>query len=457
MGDTFTEDVEKMIASVRDNAITIARSGNGVGKSFSAARLGVFFLICFPDSQVWLTAAPPERNLKDILWAHILDIKQRKPKVFSGFSDRRLKIQRSALSFIEGVSIPMQGTSAERESKFSGKHSPHLIFIVDEGDAVPEEVYKGIESCMSSEYVRLLILFNPRSPSGIIYEMEKRGKANVVELSAFRHPNVITGRDVIPGAVSRNVTVRRINEWTRPLSEDETNAAIKKEEGGTLDENLFDVPDFLVGATAVGTNGSEYPPLPAGKRKVMESAFLYMVLGRYPGIGSKQLIADIWIDAAVTRWKNYVALNGERAPAGVRPVLGADIAEFGGDNNCCAIRYGGYVPHLKVWGGLDADLSADLLLKIYLDVNAETAKIDGLGVGSVVAPRMVRLGRERGVDISAWSVKASEKPSKMTRTDIGEFYSMRDEIGWRTREWLRSDPTAMIPPDPMLIEELKSY
>ena len=58
-------------------------------------------------------------------------------------------IIRSDKSFIQGVAIPMSGSPEEREAKFSGKHSPVLIFIVDEGDAVPEEVYKGIEGCMS--------------------------------------------------------------------------------------------------------------------------------------------------------------------------------------------------------------------------------------------------------------------------------------------------------------------
>lgn len=458
LGDEFTQDVVNVINSVNVNSITIARSANSVGKSFAAARIAIYFLKCFTDAQVWLTAAPPERNLRDILWAHILDVKTRKPSLFAEFNDRRMKIVRrfNSLSFLEGVSIPMQGTAAVREAKFSGKHAPHLIFIVDEGDAVPEEVYKGIESCMTSEYVRLLVLFNPRAPTGIIYEMEKKGLANVVELSALRHPNVITGKDVIPGAVSRGVTVRRINEWTRPLSEDEDIAAAKREESGDPDKTIFSVPKYLENSVAVSTSGNKFDPLPMGRRKILEDGFYYMVLGQYPGIGSKQLIADSWIDDAVNRRKNYVALYGEIPPPGILPVIGADIAEFGGDNNCACIRYGGFVAQFRVWAGLDPDQSADKLVEIHLEVNADTSKIDGMGVGSGVAPRMVRTGRDKGYDISAWSVKVSEKPSKMTHTELGEFYSMRDEMAWRCREWLRLDPTAMLPDDPMLKEELKA-
>ena len=41
-------------------------------------------------------------------------------------------------------------------------------------------------------------------------------------MSAFDHPNVIYGDDkIVPGAVTREKTARRINDWTIPLEEDE--------------------------------------------------------------------------------------------------------------------------------------------------------------------------------------------------------------------------------------------
>ena len=64
---------------------------------------------------------------------------------------------------------------------------------------------------------RLLVMFNPRAEQGAPYRMIRDKVANVVELSAFEHPNVLTGENIIPGAVDRQTTVRRINQWTRPL------------------------------------------------------------------------------------------------------------------------------------------------------------------------------------------------------------------------------------------------
>jgi hypothetical protein len=65
---------------------------------------------------------------------------------------------------------------------------------------------------MSGGDARLLVMFNPRAELGEAYRMARDGRANVVRLSAMNHPNVLAGEDIIKGAVTRETTVRRINE-----------------------------------------------------------------------------------------------------------------------------------------------------------------------------------------------------------------------------------------------------
>ncbi len=67
LGETFTDDVKKLMESVRDNPITLAKSANAVGKTHAAARVSVWWYKCFPDSQIFTGAAPPESNLNDFL------------------------------------------------------------------------------------------------------------------------------------------------------------------------------------------------------------------------------------------------------------------------------------------------------------------------------------------------------------------------------------------------------
>jgi hypothetical protein len=335
----------------------------------------------------------------------------------------------------------MSGTPEQRQAKFSGKHAPFLLFIVDEGDAVPGEVYKGIESCMSGGFARLLIMFNPRGEYGPVAQMEKKKLGNVISLSAFNHPNVISGEEIIPGAVNRETTVRRVNEWTRPLAPDEKD-----------DAECFELPEYLVGCVAKSLSGDMYPPLPAGFRKVENPAFYYMVLGKYPPQAETQLISRAWIEAAISRWHTYVATYGERPPVDSAQV-GLDVAEYGKDWNVLTYRFGGWVPKPTRWQGIDTDATA---IRANSEVNQNGWRVyvhvDATGVGSGVAPRMTRLGT------NADSIKVASSPTY--ETELGQFFMLRDQLWWSCREWLRDEPNhpsfAMLPPDDDLVEELSA-
>ena len=437
LGETYTDEVKALMESVRDHPVTIAKSPNAVGKTHGAARVGVWWYKVFPDSQVYTGAAPPESNLKKLLWGEIGTITEKHPKLFESDNLRALHISRSAQSFITGVTIPLSGTEAQREAKFSGKHSPHLLFILDEGDAIPDEVYRGIESCMSGGHARLLVMFNPRAEVGEAYRMERDGRANVAQLSAFNHPNVVTGEDRIPGAVTRETTVRRINEWCRPLVD-----------GEPIDGECFELPAFLAGCTAKSHSGSEYRPLKPGFYKIMEPAFSYMVLGRYPAQGSSQLISREWIARARSRWDVYVSEHGETPPEHTFAIMGQDVGEFGTDANVACFRYGGYVERLVIWSGVDTLVTGDRAIAEYKARKASRVNVDATGIGAGVAPHMQRGG------CSANPVKVASSPTE--KTELGEFYILRDQLWWGCREWLRIDPGAMLPPDEQLMEELQT-
>ena len=437
LSEAYTDDIKILMESVRDNPVTVAVSANATGKTHGAARVGVWFYKTFPDAQIYTGAAPPESNLKKLLWGEIGNIVETNPDLFKSDTVTKLHVQRSAQSFLTGVTIPMSGTEAQREAKFSGKHSKFLLFLIDEGDAVPDEVYKGIESCMSGGHARLLIMFNPRAEVGEAYRMIRDGKANVVHLSAFSHPNVVTGQDQIPGAVTRETTVRRINEWCRPLVD-----------GEKIDGECFELPQFLEGAIAKSQSGREYPPLKPGHYKIMEPAFSYMVLGQYPAKGSNQLISKEWISKARSRWDAYVSQHGEVPPQDTSAIMGQDVGEFGTDANVTCFRYGGYVEKLIAWSGVDTVVTGDRAVSEYQGRNVLRVNVDATGIGAGVSPHMQREG------CSANPVKVASKPTE--KTEIGEFYILRDQLWWACREWLRTDPGAMLPPDELLIEELQT-
>ena len=423
--------------SVRDFPITIAKSGNATGKTHAAARIAIWFYKTFPDAQVYTSAAPPESNLKKLLWGEIGSAMEKHPKLFAADSIRSLFISRSAKSFISGVTIPASGTETQREAKFSGKHAPYLLFIIDEGDAVPDEVYRGIESCMSGGHARLLVMFNPRHQSGEVYRMERDGRANIIKLSAFNHPNVVTDEDQIPGAVTRETTIRRINQWCRLLAK-----------GEVADGSCFELPVYLEGITARSQSGEEYPPLQPGFYKIMDPAFSYMVLGEYSAHESQQLISREWIARTRSRWNAYVSQYGDVPPIGAYATAGQDVGEFGTDSNVLCFRYGGFVERLISWSGLDTMETADRAVNECRQRKVFIVNIDATGVGAGVAPAMQRQGS------TAIPVKVASSPTQ--RTELGEFQILRDQLWWACREWLRTDPGAMLPPDELLLEELQT-
>jgi hypothetical protein len=436
-GEKYTDDIKEMMESVRDNMVTVVESCNGPGKTHGAASVACWFFDVFEESEVYTLAAPPEENLKKLLWGEIEALVAKHSQVFTQYQHKVLNLIRGAKSFLTGVTIPTSGTKAQRQAKFSGKHAPQLLFIVDEGDGVPSEVYDGIDSCMSGGHVRLLILLNPREKSGPVYSMVRDGKAHVLNISAFNHPNVITGENLIPGAVDRETTVRRINQWCRRLKEDET-----------VDAECYELPEFLVGVVAKDQKGIDFPPLNAGHYKITNPAFSYMVLGVYPAQAVNQLISKVWTEAAKQRWYAYVAKFGEVPPKGSSGTMGMDIAEFGNDKTQCAFKYGSWMDRLVGWSGMDPIETGDKGAEEYHSRPLiVVAAVEGNGVGAGVAPHMRRLR------CNAHTIKVTKAPTE--ETELGEFGVQRDQLLWSLREWLRTDTNSMIPPDNELIEEME--
>ncbi|MFO8239838.1 MAG: hypothetical protein R6T90_02445, partial [Dissulfuribacterales bacterium] len=96
LGETYTDEIKGMMESVRDHPVTIAKSANAVGKTHGAARVAVWWYRCFPDCQVYTGAAPPESNLKKLLWGEINGLVEKHQELFKSDIKTILHIQKSA-------------------------------------------------------------------------------------------------------------------------------------------------------------------------------------------------------------------------------------------------------------------------------------------------------------------------------------------------------------------------
>jgi len=444
LGEKLTKDLSLVCTSLVENQITLAKSGNGTGKTFIESRAAMWFYRCQKEPQVICAASPPITNLETILWGEIQDVTNKFPHLIADSRQRHLVICRNGREqreYIMGMAIPKTGTAKQQEAAFSGHHPKSLLYLFDEGDNIPDPVFDGADTCMSGGFTRMLIAYNPRERRGKVYRMFKSGEAHVINLSAFNHPSVIDGIDYWPGSVNREKTLERMALRSRPVAD-----------GEPIDKICYKVPDFLVGCVPKDGNGREFEPIAPGYRKITDHSFSHVVLGEYPAQAENQLISEEWTDKARSRYDLFVAKHGVIVPEQVRCTVGVDIADGGADSSVECKRFGNFVHPLVSWQKQDVIEVGDLVqadLIVHGIVNLAAIYCDGTGVGAGTAPYLVKTYSLPAVKVMvAWA--ATDK------TDLGEFGILLDQLMWEVREWLRSD-LAMLPPDAELIEELLAF
>lgn len=440
LGDVLTEQQKEAVRLSVTKNMVVMQSSTGVGKSYTMADLACYFFDVYQGMgvEIYLFAAPPSRNLQGILWKNIREAFHRHPS-FDRKLIRSLKISRGS-DVIEGVIIPTHGTSEEKVSKASGKHAPFLIFLIDEADAVPDEIFTGIDGCASGGEVRIVCSFNPKKRYGYVYNAIKSGRATLVKLCSFDHPNVIEGRTVIKGATTRGYVVDATNEWTVHVPEMDV-----KWDDDYPPYGYFKLPDFLVGTSSSTEIGKQYPPLRAGWRKVTDPQYSYKVLGEYPPSGDKQLFPQESIDAAVTRhsmidWKKLSHL--ERT-------AGFDVADQGSDG-CSLSLFKGYnvLERIIRWAGADVNEGTEIVLEHLVANQVTIVYGDAVGMGKMYMDLLREKVDQRGLGIQVVGVNVGKR-------EKSRFLMRRDKLYWRLANWLKSSATC-IPNDEELIRQLQA-
>lgn len=122
-----------------------------------------------------------------------------------------------------------------------GRHDDLQVICVDEANTFREDLWPAIESLMSGGRSFLACTLNPVVPSGYLYSMTRRtDQWQVIPISALNHPNVIEGREVIPGAVTRkyvrDLVSRRFEACSPETPWEEIRARV--ESGEWVDEEV---------------------------------------------------------------------------------------------------------------------------------------------------------------------------------------------------------------------------
>lgn len=199
---------DKMVAivnSVRDEPKTAVKAAHSVSKTYTAARLALWFLYTFNPSTV-ITTAPIHKQVEEILWREIREA-HANSKVPLGGTVTKTKIDISEKWFALGFSTKPD-TVTQQATSFQGYHNVHVLIIFDEAAGILREIWEAADSLMAAGFCRFLAIGNPTAATGEFADCFKNPEFSKITISVFDTPNYKQNKEVIPGVSGRAYEAR---------------------------------------------------------------------------------------------------------------------------------------------------------------------------------------------------------------------------------------------------------
>ena len=228
LGITSCWDKQIEIAkSVARNKRTEVHSGHGVGKSFTASAIAVWFLYTHPNSIV-ITTAPTWRQVEKVLWGEISQ-RLKDAKVFLGGKPLETEIKL-------GPKWYAMGFSSDKPDAFQGFHADWLLAIEDEPSGIEDVVDEQIQTLLANENTRLLKIGNPVRTTGHFADSAKSKQFYHIHINCWESPNVRAGKIIYPGLVSKEWCQDRLEDWGEdsPVYQSRVLGMFPKEDADTL-------------------------------------------------------------------------------------------------------------------------------------------------------------------------------------------------------------------------------
>lgn len=190
--------LDELPRALEERKPLVVTSGHAQGKDFLTSCISPWFLYNYAPSKVIFTA-PTDRQVKEIMWN---EIETRLNSSTAKLPGRVLKckIDISSDHFLIGFTTRETGNMT---GKFQGFHSPNILMIVSEAQAVNDKIYEQIDGILTSKNALLIMIGNPLRTTGKFARMIKDTTNNiVVRLNCLDSPNYRYKKEVIPGMAS---------------------------------------------------------------------------------------------------------------------------------------------------------------------------------------------------------------------------------------------------------------
>ena len=322
---------EEIIKAVSLHDRVSIASGHALGKDYISARLILWFLYTFYPSIV-IATAPTSRQVEKVIWGELGEAFYRsKQKLGGRLLARELIVDENLKWYATGFTTK---DVRKTPGKFQGFHSKHIFLLFSEAQAIEESIWEQAESLMIGEFVRWVAIGNPLVNYGAFHGTFRRNSGwKNIRLDCEDSPNVIEGRQVIPGLCTK--------EWVQTME-------------------------------------SKY----GRKSPVFQSK----VNGIFPPRSVDAFIDTRWLEKA-----NSNNMLGSVLTKGPK-VLGADIASSGIDKTVITIRQGMKVTDIIKRNKQSTMVTADQIAELLNIGGVQKAYVDVTGIGTGVYDRLIQHG-----------------------------------------------------------------
>lgn len=213
LGDQLWDKQREIARSIHDNERVAVPAAFGVGKTFLAARLALWFAYNHKPSRV-ITTAPTNRQVKDLLWSELRTAYRAAHFPLGGEDPLTLQLHIDDDQFAIGFS-----TKDYNIDYFTGYHAENQLIVFDQASGLPKVFWDAAEGLMTSANCRWLAIGNTAIPDGEFANIclperkTKYGKWKVIPITALESPNVIAGENIFPGIVSHDWVEKRLDAW----------------------------------------------------------------------------------------------------------------------------------------------------------------------------------------------------------------------------------------------------
>jgi phage terminase large subunit len=387
---------------VRDHRFTVVRSCNGAGKDWTAARLIAWWVLA--RRGFVLVTGPTDRQVREVVMGELRRALFKVPELPGELLETSWRFDAREL-------MGALAFTSNDVSRITGHHAPRLLVVITEAQGVEPYAWEGILANATGQETRVLAVGNPLASSGRFFEACRSPAWHSIRLSAFEHPNVLEGREVIPGAVTQG-----------------------------------------------------FVELIAGEYGETSGTYRARVCGEFPDENEQGLIRRSWLDAAAERW---TAKTLEEQATGQEVVAALDPARYGPDTSVLALRQGPILRELVAWSKLDTMETTGRVIETLrsrgieaperVEVpdelrgwtrvpfqwsNASEVIVDEVGLGAGVADRL----REQGYRVAGFNGGRAPR-------DPRRFLNARAESYWHLRKLLEEGRIALLR-DERLFDEL---